>query len=442
MRLSDTPTRPWWVAFGPGLIFAGAAVGVSHLVQATRAGASFGLAALLVVLLACALKYPAFRFGPHYAAATGHSLLDAYRRQGRWTLVVFALLTLVTMFTVTAAVTLVAAGIAIPVLGLAPLLEATVGTANGPVTVSAVLLVIAAGLLASGGYAWLDRFVKGVMPVLIVATLFATALALRYIDWSWPALVPDLRVVTGAGVVFTAALIGWMPSAIDISVWSSLWTVARARQRGVPIQVRGALLDFDAGYLVTLLLALAFVLLGTGLMYGQGIRFENSPAAFAAQVIDLYVLTLGAWSRPVMGMAALLVMISTVVTVVDGFPRVIAALATQVRLAFFSPGTASVDAPEHEGERGVYRAAFVVLALGALAILLWGMATFTALIDLATTLSFLTAPVLALFNHRAVHAPEVHVALRPGAAMTAWSVVAIVLQAAFAAWFLWFTFVR
>ena len=39
---------------GPGLLFAGAAIGVSHLVQSTRAGADFGwglLWALLIVNL-------------------------------------------------------------------------------------------------------------------------------------------------------------------------------------------------------------------------------------------------------------------------------------------------------------------------------------------------------------------------------------------------------
>jgi hypothetical protein len=65
------------------------------------------------------------------------------------------------------------------------------------------------------------------------------------------------------------------------------------------------------------------------------------------------------------------------------------------------------------------------------------MSSFTALVDLATTLSFLTAPVLSYFNHRAIHAEEVPKHLQPGAAMTAWSWVAIILQAAFAAYFLW-----
>ena len=36
---------------GPGLLFAGAAIGVSHLVQSTRAGADFGWGLLWALLL-------------------------------------------------------------------------------------------------------------------------------------------------------------------------------------------------------------------------------------------------------------------------------------------------------------------------------------------------------------------------------------------------------
>jgi Mn2+/Fe2+ NRAMP family transporter len=80
-----------WSQLGPGLLFAGAAIGTSHLVQATRAGALYGLGLLLFVLLANALKYPSFRAGPAYAAATGHSLLTGYRRQGSWALALIVL---------------------------------------------------------------------------------------------------------------------------------------------------------------------------------------------------------------------------------------------------------------------------------------------------------------------------------------------------------------
>ncbi|MBU6161626.1 MAG: hypothetical protein KGO50_10920, partial [Myxococcales bacterium] len=94
-------------ALGPGLLFAAAAVGVSHLVQSTRAGAEHGLALGGIIILANVMKYPAFRYGAQYAAATGTSLLEGYRKLGPWALWLYGILTLATMFTVQAAVTLV-----------------------------------------------------------------------------------------------------------------------------------------------------------------------------------------------------------------------------------------------------------------------------------------------------------------------------------------------
>ena len=47
---------PWYKMLGPGLLYAGAAIGVSHLVQSTRAGAEFGYGLVWAVLLANFLK--------------------------------------------------------------------------------------------------------------------------------------------------------------------------------------------------------------------------------------------------------------------------------------------------------------------------------------------------------------------------------------------------
>ena len=49
---------------GPGLLFAGAAIGVSHLVQSTRAGADFGLGLIWALLLVTLFKYPFFNMAP------------------------------------------------------------------------------------------------------------------------------------------------------------------------------------------------------------------------------------------------------------------------------------------------------------------------------------------------------------------------------------------
>ena len=76
---------------GPGLLYAGAAIGVSHLVQSTRAGASFGIIMIVVVILANFFKYPFFQYGPRYAAATGKSLLHGYKKLGSWAIWIFFL---------------------------------------------------------------------------------------------------------------------------------------------------------------------------------------------------------------------------------------------------------------------------------------------------------------------------------------------------------------
>ena len=114
---------------GPGLLFAGAAIGVSHLVQSTRAGADFGLGLLWALLLVHLFKYPFFQFGPRYAAATGESLLKGYHKLGKSILIAYFILSLATMFTIQAAVTIVTAGLAnslfgdISVLSRCPILQ-------------------------------------------------------------------------------------------------------------------------------------------------------------------------------------------------------------------------------------------------------------------------------------------------------------------------------
>ena len=97
---------------GPGLLFAGAAIGVSHLVQSTKAGSNFGFGLLWALLLINLIKYPFFQYGPRYTSATGENLLEGYKKLGKWTLRIYAIITMTTMFTIQTAVTIVTAGIA------------------------------------------------------------------------------------------------------------------------------------------------------------------------------------------------------------------------------------------------------------------------------------------------------------------------------------------
>ncbi len=415
--------RTFLKALGPGLLWAGAAVGVSHLVQSTRAGANYGFALLAIVLLANVFKYPAFSFGPRYAAATGTSLLEGYRRRGRWALVVYGVVTLGSMFAVQAAVTFVTAAIAVQALGSA----AGVLGDKAVLVLSALLTVICATLLLIGSYRWLDKIVKVVVLVLTLSTVSATLLVLPKIHWGGMAFWPS--ELDFATIGFIVALVGWMPSAFDISIWHSLWTLARRRETNHAPSVRESMLDFNIGYLGTVLLALCFLTLGAGVMFGSGEEFESSPVGFAAQIIALYTRNLGAWSAPVITLAALTVMFSTTLTVIDGYPRAVACLISRFK-------EEEVPGQPSELSRKTYWGAIAVLGVGSLGIITFALKSLTSLVDVATTVSFLVAPALAWLNHRAMMGEEVPAEHRPGPKFVVYSWLGIIFSLTFALYYL------
>ncbi|MCC6573215.1 MAG: divalent metal cation transporter [Planctomycetes bacterium] len=425
-------------ALGPGLLFAGAAVGVSHFVQSTRAGADYGFGLLIVVILANIFKYPAFAFGPWYAAATGTSLTDGYRKQGKWALGIVALLTLGTMFTVQAVVTVVTAGIACAVFNISYDAPKIAGVnLAAPVAVSAALMLLSAIILAAGRFKWLDRVNKGLVLILTLCTVIAMALVLPRIDWANAGWAPPIEAL-GDRLQLTriTGLVGWMPSAFDVAVWHSLWTLARRDSTGHVPSVREARIDFDIGYLGTAILAVCFVALGAGVMFHSGAKFSDNAAHFGAQVVNLFAQNLGEWSRPLLGVCALSVMFSTTLTVVDGFPRAIAKLAHSFRDAEV-PNAALAASPR------VYWGALGALFLGSMAILVAVPgAQFKWLVDLATTLSFLSAPFFAVLNHRAVFAAWVPAENRPGRRMYWFSWSGIAFSALFALYYIYATFLR
>ena len=81
--------------------------------------------------------------------------------------------------------------------------------------------------------------------------------------------------------------------------------------------------------------------------------------------------------------------------------------------------------------------ALVLLGLGSIGIVGFLARSLVALVDLATVLSFLTAPLLAWLNHQVILANEMPEEHRPGAAMIAYSWAGIIFSTAFAWYFLW-----
>lgn len=411
-------------AIGPGVLYAATAVGASHLVQSTRAGASYGLALVLLILLTYVAKYPAFRFGAQFASVTGSSLLSGYRHQGRWAVALYVVIALGTMFAAVPAVTLITAGLA----------KAAFGLQAGTLFISAVILTGSTAILILGGYHLLDRLVKVLMVVLTIATVVATVLVLPNVDWaaSWAIIPAEIRPTD---VFFIVALLGLMPSSVDISVWHSLWSVARVRDSGHRPALHESLIDFHIGYWGAFLLALCFVLLGTGVMHNSGLLFATGAADFAAQLIDLYRSTLGDWSGPLIGLVAVAVMFSTVLTGLDGYPRAAVSLAN----IFFAAGESSAgQTPLSESvNKAVYAAALIVLVSGSFLVLHLFVTSLQVIVDFASTIVFLFAPLVAWLNHRVMTSPAIEASARPGRWLRALSLVGVVWLAAFSLYYLY-----
>jgi Mn2+/Fe2+ NRAMP family transporter len=222
-----------------------------------------------------------------------------------------------------------------------------------------------------------------------------------------------------AGVSFLLALMGWMPAPIDVSVWPSLWSLERKKQTGHTPTVKESLIDFHIGYLSTGVLALAFVGLGSLVMCGTGKEFSNSGISFSGQLVELYSSTLGSWSWGLISLVAFLTMFSTTLTVMDGYART---LKGSVELMF----------PAREKSMNwLYWLLLPVLMILSLLIIGCFMSGFKTLIDVATILAFLTAPVFAVLNFKVVLAKQMPDEQKPGLFMKTMSWIGILVLCGF-----------
>lgn len=248
---------------GPGILFAGAAIGGSHLVQSTRAGADYGFSLLWVVVLINIFKYPFFEFSYRYTATTGRSLLEAYNDLGRWFLVAFMLVSVITGIINIAALALVSAGLAGYILG----------AAIEPLILSIGLIFICVLILVVGKYPALDKFMKLMVVILGICTTIAFIMAIGKGQSISPDFTPA-DIYTKGGIIFIIALMGWMPAPIEISAWTSLWALSRSKQKKHIPTLKESLIDFHIGYFATTILAVFFLTLGATLMYGSGMEFS------------------------------------------------------------------------------------------------------------------------------------------------------------------------
>lgn len=399
--------RRLMLTLGPGILFASTAIGTSHLVQATRAGADYGFALLWAVLAANIAKYPFFEFGTRYANATGTSLVAGYRTFGRWASWTYLILTTLTCAFVMGGVGIVTAAFLDHLFGA----SATLGF-NATPHVAVVTFSACVGVLMLGRYSALDKVIKAISIVLLIGTVGATIGALFHTPLSAvPPAPAGFNPWRGAEFTFLIALLGWMPSAVDLSPWTSIWTLERYRQTGFKPTLRDAVREFNLGYAFCILLALCFLLLGALLLRTEDMALPSGTAAFATGIIGLYTEVLGAWSTPFVGSAAFAAMLGTCIACLDGFSR------------SFSHGIAALrDAevqPRHE------KVSLVLISIGALLLIIVFPEDIRTLLDFGNILSFCVAPPAALAMLVLVTRKRFPKEARPGRALVITAVLGL-----------------
>ncbi|MAB49980.1 MAG: iron transporter [Flavobacteriaceae bacterium] len=403
---------------GPGLLFAGAAIGVSHLVQSTRAGADFGLGLLWALLLVHLFKYPFFQFGPRYAAATGESLLAGYHKLGKPILIAYFILSLATMFTIQAAVTIVTAGLANSLFGDISFLNFGIESISSVEIWTIILLFICLFTLLIGKYNILDKLIKVIIITLTLSTLVAVYFAFTEFDKTidFNQVLPNNKIE----IAFLIAFMGWMPAPLDISVWHSIWALEKKKDEE-SFNPKNALLDFNVGFFGAILLGVAFVFLGYFVMHDSGNSFSNEAGVFSNQLIELYTKNLGDWAKILIGIAAFTTMFSTTITTLDASPRAM---------------NKSLEILNNKSYKKGYLNWTLILTFGTIIIFLILASEMGLLIKVATILSFVTAPFYAIINYKLLcskHTPKVW---RPSLGLHILSWLGIAFLIGFSIWYL------
>ncbi|MGE6440008.1 NRAMP family divalent metal transporter [Psychrobacter sp. NPDC078409] len=396
-----------WRIFGPGILMATAAIGGSHLISSTQAGAIYGWQLAIMIVLANVFKYPFFRFATDYVYDTGESLIAGYAKRSKVYLWVYFILSILSAVISTGAVSLIAAVI----LGF--MLPASLGLST--MALSLIIVAVSWFFLIAGHYKLLDGVTKWIMIALTTATVAAVIIAAG----KPTVMAVDFVVVSPwnlATLGFIVALMGWMPAPLEFAAITSMWTSAKVKADHTTHSQ--GLLDFNVGYAVSAILALFFLSLGVFVQYGSGQEIELVGGAYINQLINMYTATIGEWSRLLVAFVAFMCMFGTTITCADGYGR---ANAECWRLL------------KGESEINKKQIAFwTTYAIGGgLVIITFFTGQLGAMLKFAMISAFVSAPIFGWLNYSLV---KKHKKLSAG--MNALSIAGLIFLAGFALLFL------
>ena len=374
-------------SLGPGIVLAGAAIGGSHLLSSTTAGARFGFSLVGLILLTNLLKYPFLLVGTRFTASTGKSLLEGFKERNSLYLPLFLIVSLITGTFTIAAVSFVSGVLLtnIPFFSTFPAMDLSIG-----------ILIVSGMILILGKYKALDRISKFLVSLLTFLTLFAVLSLLfkgsinESLNMSF--FEPEISPWKLTNLAFLIPLMGWMPCPVELCVWPSLWMFSRAKDSNYKPNISEAEFDFNLGYVITVVTAIFFLTLGAITMYGTGDgMLSGSGVSFAQKLILLYTKSIGNWAKWIIIPAAFAAMFSTTITCLDAYPRSISAIQGLLRGTDFG----HLDSKAERNRFQIWMIVHIFASLIALLIARSGGIGVKDFVFAAMTGSFLTAPLFA-----------------------------------------------
>jgi len=237
---------------GPGLLAAAAGVGAGDLVATMVAGARFGTVLLWAAVLGAVLKLALAEGVGRWHLASASTLLDGWRRLGRWATVFFGVYIVIWGF-VYGATAMSAVGLPLNALfgGLDVRYWAMIAGLVGLVLV------------------WLQRYqiFEKVITVLVLIK-FVSVVSVAFL------VAPDLAELSGGlvprlpdgSVIYVLGLIGGVGGTITMAAYG-YWMIAKGwKGTGWLSMMR---LDNAVGYTMTAIFVIAMLIVGANLLLGQ-----------------------------------------------------------------------------------------------------------------------------------------------------------------------------
>jgi Mn2+/Fe2+ NRAMP family transporter len=315
---------------GPGLLAAAAGVGAGDLVATMVAGARFGTVLLWAAVLGAVLKLALAEGVGRWHLASGATLLDGWRRLGRWATVFFGVYIVIWGF-VYGATAMSAVGLPLNALfgGLDVKYWAMIAGVVGLVLV------------------WLQRYeIFEKFITVLVLIKFVSVVSVAFL------VAPDLVALAGGlvprlpdgSVIYVLGLIGGVGGTITMAAYG-YWMIAKGwKGTGWLSMMR---LDNAVGYTMTAIFVIAMLIVGAELLLGQDLtESDKGLLVLGTELGSRY----GDWARILFLVGFLAVTTTSLLGVWNGVSLLFTDWTRTIRLPHGAAAEVGAGRGEHHGE--------------------------------------------------------------------------------------------